>query len=937
MEDPPDEGFMELVLGDEGVVPGAASSTHSKPKKTGSERSAKTRADTPSGRSKEKIPLAVKFMAYLFGRICGLCGKTDRSPDLVEPARTKLWGYYRKCLKDCRGDIVPAGSYMTEGATCLNCLRVWNAVFIDEFSLSEYKRECASDHELNQTHVRFVHWLVQKTLEHMENGGDREDVLNLRWPSPIQLESLQIWETRWTMPEQQHLLQDDYQLQYGDWRTNARGDGPEVVGPNGEALLMLKMVMRWIKSRHQIDQAIKRRVMTDANDGIGGLVVEQRWKRLAGKTDKAAEKRAAKDRAISKGAAKKKAKKGADSESDEAVMKTPVKADGSDSFFDALGGAEDAFPSSCSKAERRPANNSPAEAASEECAGRGSAAKAMPVDAVGQRNKGANAKKKAKATAKAKDGKSGPGPRKKDRPELLRIGMSELKSAGRDSRKFFGAEWKTSTKRNWEEYLKDVSEQIEVETCSDTLQSLQELEKTVKVAKRVLHKVFTSGLTSESTVSLFFTELEFLNKPPKVSSPFPVYLTSTLHSEACSAAWPATVFWDKVLDTDLVISYKREAEVVDRQIELVSEKIMGLTAPSGNEEEAVDRCAGDMRELVSEFFKLRTDLSMVGELVKFVESLAVLALAPNYPPKASVQDRVKLLESTLDDLLVEGNILGMALFKFKTGEKFIQRCKSFKKNLEKFQATTSSLVGVWESAKTDVHKLKELEGFVGKVGPKIASKVILSSEVRTRRADLVFSVHLLLIASDSVDWKLPEVINIQDRLNVLIEAEQLHKLHGDSGDIQKYKALESFAKARKLADEIQDVSSISEADAKAIYFQFSSIKLESELYTIIKDEVGEEQADEMLKWASKQMSSQKVEQCMVTCSNSAQPFLAAVKQMVSDVFSNTAEVDLESSAFADKCSLSEFRVDDAVSPMSLLSRTIVCINISLVSHIRILP
>ena len=65
------------------------------------------------------------------------------------------------------------------------------------------------------------------------------------------------------------------------------------------------------------------------------------------------------------------------------------------------------------------------------------------------------AEKAAAAKSSADGGKLKKGAPKSNKMLLLQTGMDQLKLADSTDSKYYGAEWNTSTRRNWDEYLPD--------------------------------------------------------------------------------------------------------------------------------------------------------------------------------------------------------------------------------------------------------------------------------------------------------------------------------------------------------------------------------------------------------------------------------------------------------------------------------------------------
>ena len=105
----------------------------------------RTLADQSTGRKKgDKIKLMDKYKAALANCRCTICDAKDCSPDPVTPSQNRLWAYY---LLNSKGVIVAqiVPDYITRGSSCWYCVRVWNARFMEVYTLTEYKEELGKD------------------------------------------------------------------------------------------------------------------------------------------------------------------------------------------------------------------------------------------------------------------------------------------------------------------------------------------------------------------------------------------------------------------------------------------------------------------------------------------------------------------------------------------------------------------------------------------------------------------------------------------------------------------------------------------------------------------------------------------------------------------------------------------------------------------------
>jgi hypothetical protein len=147
------------------------------------------------------------------------------------------------------------------------------------YTLTAYKVELGRDSELHALHFRYLHWLIKEVTDAVERGEDREVHCKLQWPTPTQLEHLEIYEVIWTFPKERHLELEDYKQKYGDPAQNGRGD-ILVSGPNSEDLVKLVSERVWTKATRIVHQNVKRRILDDGKDELSGKFIEQRWKAL---------------------------------------------------------------------------------------------------------------------------------------------------------------------------------------------------------------------------------------------------------------------------------------------------------------------------------------------------------------------------------------------------------------------------------------------------------------------------------------------------------------------------------------------------------------------------------------------------------------------------------------------------------------------------------
>ena len=327
------------------------------------------------------------------------------------------------------------------------------AWYLETYTLTEYKAQLGVDRELNALHKRYSCWLIEKMTEVAEAGENLDNMVQLTWPSWPQLEQMEIREVVWTAPKERHMELAEYCEKHGDYNTNGRGDQPRT-GPDGRALVLLAGGEKvWTKVARIVDQAVKRRQITDAGDEMAQLGLEQRWKSLADATLASSSRRgriAAKAKARAKLAASKKSAGGSDDEDATAAAQapsTPQKNDGSDAMWDAFAGE---------LAGAARANASPKASASVPAASSGRKPPGKPKASPKAKSSPAQPKTRKPGGGGGGGGdgseKKTKGAPKKNKMLMLTTAMEQLKASSLDVQRFFGPEWKTSSKRNWDEY-----------------------------------------------------------------------------------------------------------------------------------------------------------------------------------------------------------------------------------------------------------------------------------------------------------------------------------------------------------------------------------------------------------------------------------------------------------------------------------------------------
>ena len=153
------------------------------------------------------------------------------------------------------------------------------------------------------------------------------------------------------------------------------------------------------------------------------------------------------------------------------------------------------------------------------------------------KSKTKNSSKRAGATPPGAVSPGGSKPRgapKRCAVSLLGTGLQMLGDADQSSERFFGDSWKSSTSRNWQNYITDLEEMEAVETDSAQLALAIRLKKQAQAARLVLNKVYAHGVSSSQTLQSYEQQLTYLSLAPAAPNPFPFYLRNMMLEQAIS-------------------------------------------------------------------------------------------------------------------------------------------------------------------------------------------------------------------------------------------------------------------------------------------------------------------------------------------------------------------------------------------------------------------
>ena len=513
------------------------------PKKRKTSRGESSIDNVPSAvkaRAKKKITFAQKCEAVARGCKCSICSLTDSSPDPTDPTKRRLWGSYKVYGAPGGKEAIAielSVRHITDGSECQYCLRTFHAKYHTKYgSLKNYKIALGTDRALHEESSRYTGWYMEEIAKFVELGGEREEMSQVKWPSPIELKHLTIFEMAWHMPEDEFIEAKNYK--FGDVRTNGRGD-IETKGPGGIALIKLFKEKIWKKTAKMMSQAVMEQSLMNTGD-VDQSSLQSNFEAL--------------QQNIAGGVA--------------LPISSHSAAGSSSSSAPWTGSSNPAAPLGLqfpSPALAPPPVQADAAVSQE---------RSTPVPKRGRTGGGPKPKNPSGVHPLGSTKKGRPA---KDSSTMLRSAMAQLGDANESSLKFFGDDWK-NVRRNWEYYLKGVEDMINDED-SDMSATMKEqieyLHKQASSAKNILSVVMIKGLTSDATIVAYESELVWLSRGESpVADPMPFFFQDLMIGVGAAKAWPANHFWEKIQDSRLASTQALpQAAIGVKQSGYASEKI----------------------------------------------------------------------------------------------------------------------------------------------------------------------------------------------------------------------------------------------------------------------------------------------------------------------------------------------------------------------------
>ena len=794
-------------------------------------RKSVTAADEVKCTRARKWTVAERYDAVRRGVCCSICLNLDASPDPVEIGRQRLWGNVR--IKDKSAIVM---ILITDGRDCWYCIRTFQAKYYTRFlTLNKYRDQLGLSRELHEEVQLYTAYLIQIIVDHLAAGGDRENLGNITWPSPKELQKKQIYELAWVLPEDEFVELSHYK--HGDPAKNGRGD-VLAKGPGGVQLVKVKTDRVWKRTRRLIQQVELKEKMNDPGDDLYQGCIQENFKNIA---------------------------------------------DGISQSSSILSQLETQPVSTDLDSTPRPMMRPAVSEISPACSSHQSDTSPGQVDGPVHNAKqkvGAKAKERMVipkiAKPKASGAPMGEGPSAntksrgrppKDNFTMLKQGLAEYMQSSDNTKKFFGPEWK-NVHRNWNLYGKGLDGMIEAEESIELLDEMEIVRKQAASVKKVQTVVTTKGLSSALTLVAYREELTWISRPPVVANPFPPFFQALMIGLLAVDTWPAADFWKIIVVDDVA---------TDSRIQYASEKVIVLVAESKDTKEAVVR----LRELVDAYDGPEGD-----DLSTEVFGLEVVAHAPDVPRNLPLAQRITFVESTLKKF--PDTKLGAALLSSGRGSSVYDRATSMLTAATATVMKQKDAQQLWTSARFTPSRLRSLEDFIGTEGDSLKLCKIVPEKEFEELIDA--SIDAVLVRGFGVLAVPLEWDTCLDNLKAIHACPRLLAVHGDRFEAHA-KVIERvifLAELQSRFDALDAKSSISEAHATKICVDIADA---SENSRCLIDLVGDGSAGRVLEYFRKAMGTEKGVACQAVATQSAAPVCEAAKKFCSDALKGTLELD----------------------------------------------
>ena len=167
---------------------------------------------------------------------------------------------------------VHTGTLMTEGGTCWYCFRVWHVKFQMTMTLGQLKTKMGNAHSMHEEFQTWLHWLIQRVTDLMEDGLGRDTLPKVHWPTEWQLKQMDIFQVVWTLPSDQYMDYDAYILKHGEPSASQLSTAPD-----GKKIVKLHTEKIYKRERQLIHRAQRERTIDDGSDSLAAEFGQERF------------------------------------------------------------------------------------------------------------------------------------------------------------------------------------------------------------------------------------------------------------------------------------------------------------------------------------------------------------------------------------------------------------------------------------------------------------------------------------------------------------------------------------------------------------------------------------------------------------------------------------------------------------------------------------
>jgi hypothetical protein len=383
-------------------------------------------------------------------------------------------------------------------------------------------------------------------------------------------------------------------------------------------------------------------------------------------------------------------------------------------------------------------------------------------------------------TKKGASSSSNAGRKKAALDEYLAKSLAELKDADDSSPKFFGSEWK-NLKRNWDNYLTYVGDLIKVEADEEKLTELEKLEKSAKIAQRVLTKAQSAGMSDSQIVRLYEEQVVLMTKDPAVDNPFPQWFKKLMYLESIANATNSDFFVK--LDVIAMAEFCEKDAIIQQCEACFAERLELVTKPDGA------RKCEDTKSSLKQLLSASAACKVSEVLTVPLEHTKVLVLAPGYPTDASSDERFAKFVAAKAYMYRRDCKVGISFLKHEHGRlimdfatKKFATVQGMEKKQKEYVTALTPLLN--DSGTLDNKVLVSLQSDIGDAGA--AEVVSVASLLKARALKSTRLCKMIVSRKLQKDWSAKEVTSLIADLQNAAETKYLHAIHPETEHIETH-------------------------------------------------------------------------------------------------------------------------------------------------------